>query len=580
MLQEVYGMVKHHPLFTPAQLGSLLLKNRIIMAPMTTRHADKEGYVTAHTKLYYQKRAQGGVGLITVEMAAPEKCGRHRHNELGLYDDKFLDGLRSLVHIIHAEGAKVSIQIGHGGGHTRLDISGEDPIAPSAVVHSVHEGHTELIIPQAMSLERIRQTQASFVDAAIRAQKAGFDAVEIHGAHGYLLSQFLSTVENVRSDQYGQTDENRARFSIEIIRQIKQKAPDLVVIFRMNADDFFEGGIELPQAVQMARWIEDAGADAIHVTAGHYRSQPNAAIMIPPMAAGRMPFRAYAKAVKEAVGIPVISVGRYGNPRDAMDALETGDTDFIAMGRPLLADPDWVRKVQNNEIPTPCIACNTCVDGMRDGHKLHCLVNPITGRETDYPASQPAIVGKRIGVIGAGSAGLSFAGLMAETNQVTLFEKQMDVGGSFLVAGYAPKFQTVDAVPESFAYYIESMKRNCENRGVDIQTGTDPFLDPDVLKTFDWIVIATGAQLPFGLQSVVNIMLRQGLFKAAILKLLASQNKIRNLFYYRFRRPTAKTYLDMIPKDCRVSIIGDAYNSGKASEAIKSAYDLAFSSHG
>ncbi|NDB66452.1 MAG: hypothetical protein EB015_00295 [Methylocystaceae bacterium] len=569
-------MVENHSLFQPAQLGPLSLRNRVVMASMTTRQADLEGYVTEGTLCYYQARARGGVGLITVEMAAPEKVGRHRHNELGLYDDKFIDGLKSLVGVIHSEGAKASIQIGHGGGHTRSDICGEAPIAPSAVVHSVHEGHTEYIIPQEMSIERIHQTQKSFVNAAIRARKAGFDAVEIHGAHGYLLSQFLSTVENERDDIYGNSDFNRARFSIEIVRQVKEAVPDLAIIFRMNGEDFFSGGITLKQAIQLALWIEDAGADAIHVTAGHYRSKPDAAIMIPPMAAGDTPFRSYAKAIKQAIKIPVISVGRYGNPNMAIDAINSGDADFIALGRPLLADPDWVRKAEDNLHPKPCIACNTCVDGMRDGHKLHCLVNPHTGREVDNLNQSLALRGGRIAVIGAGPAGMSFAALMAEENHVTLFEKQAEVGGSFRLAGYAPKFQTVNAVTETFEFYIQEMKIICEQKGVEIFTGLDPFSRPDCLTGFDWIVIATGAQIPFGLQPLIAHLLKSGFFKNGLMKKLASQNRIRDLFYKNLRGATGPHYQNKLNSKMRISLIGDAAKAGKASEAIKSAYALAY----
>lgn len=570
-------MANPHSLFEPARLGPITLPNRIVMASMTTRQADKEGYVTDGTLRYYQARARGGVGLITVEMAAPEKAGRHRHNELGLYSDQFLDGLRKLVATIHAEGAKAGIQLGHGGGHTRIDICGEEPIAPSAVVHSVHEGHTELIVPQAMSIERIKQTQQSFVEAAKRARAAGFDAVEIHGAHGYLLSQFLSTVENERVDDYGNSDQNRARFSIEITRLVKEAVPDLAVIFRMNGDDFFSGGIGLDQAVPFARWIEEAGADAIHVTAGHYRSQPDPAIMIPPMAAGVMPFRAYAKEIKQSISIPVISVGRYGNPRDASEAIESGDADFIALGRPLLADPDWVKKSKNNVPPRPCIACNSCVDGMRDGHKLHCLVNPETGREIEYQNRKLAMQGRRIAVIGSGPAGLSFAALMAGENQVTVFEKENQIGGSFLFAGYAPKFQTVNAVPDTLHFYANEMKRICDFKGVEFQTGFDPIAQPSSLKQYDWVVIATGAKIPFGLQKVVWYLLKNGFFKTGLMRKIASNKTVRDLFYTSLRAATGRSVQNKLKSETRVSIIGDAAQAGKASEAIKSAYALVYS---
>jgi dimethylglycine catabolism A len=185
-------------LLNPGRIGPLALKNRIIMAPMTTRKADAEGFVTDAAIAYYPARAEGGVGLITVEMASPEKAGKHRRFELGIHDDRFLPGLARLVDAIHAAGAQASIQLGHGGGHTRIDIAGETPIAPSAIPHSVQEGHTETVVPEEMTIARIAQTQAAFVAAAQRAMRAGFDAVEIHAAHGYLISQFLAPAENRR----------------------------------------------------------------------------------------------------------------------------------------------------------------------------------------------------------------------------------------------------------------------------------------------------------------------------------------------------------------------------------------------
>src|SRR5215471_17974459 len=185
-------------LLTPARIGAVEIPNRIVMPAMTTRTADDEGFVTGDTVAYYRARASGGVGLITVEMAAPEKAGRHRRREVGIYDDRFLPGLARLVTEIHRAGAKASIQLGHGGGHTRADICGETPVAPSAIPHAVFEVTDETIVPQEMSLADIRETVAAFTAAAARAQAAGFDCVEIHAAHGYLISQFLTPFENRR----------------------------------------------------------------------------------------------------------------------------------------------------------------------------------------------------------------------------------------------------------------------------------------------------------------------------------------------------------------------------------------------
>ena len=207
-------------LLTPARIGSLEVPNRIVMPAMTTRTADEEGYVTDDTIAYYLARAQGGVGLITVEMASPEKVGRHRRREVGLYDDRFLPGLTRLVDEIHGAGSKASIQLGHGGGHTRLDICGETPIAPSAIPHPVYETTFETIVPEEMTKARIAVTIAAHAAAAARARKAGFDCVEIHAAHGYLISQFHAPFENRRADAYGGSLENRARFGLEVLRAV------------------------------------------------------------------------------------------------------------------------------------------------------------------------------------------------------------------------------------------------------------------------------------------------------------------------------------------------------------------------
>src|SRR5262245_8592653 len=243
-----------NPLLTPARIGPVEIPNRIVMPPMTTRTADAEGFVTDATVAYYMARVAGGTGLITVEMAAPERAGRHRRRELGIYDDRFLPGLTRLVDEIHHGGAKASIQLGHGGGHTRVDICGETPIAPSAIPHPVYEVTFETIVPQEMSRARIAETVAAFANAAARARKAGFDCVEIHAAHGYLISQFHAPFENRRTDQYGGSLENRARFGLEVLRAVKAAVPGMPVIYRLSVEDFFAGGLPWTEGKQIALW--------------------------------------------------------------------------------------------------------------------------------------------------------------------------------------------------------------------------------------------------------------------------------------------------------------------------------------
>ena len=324
-------------LLTPARIGSVEIPNRIVMPPMTTRTADAEGYVTDDSVAYYLARARGGVGLITIEMASPEKAGRHRRREVGIYDNRFVPGLTRLVDELHHAGSKVSIQLGHGGGHTRIDICGETPIAPSAIPHPVYETTFETIVPEEMTKARIDATIAAHAAAAVRARKAGFDCVEIHAAHGYLISQFHAPFENRRTDAYGGSLENRARFGLEALRAVKAAVPGMPVIYRLSVEDFFPGGLPFDEGRRIAIWAAEAGADALHVTAGHYRSLPSAQIVLPPMTFPDATFLDFAADVKKAVAIPVIAVGRLGDPATATDAVASGKADFVALGRTLVA---------------------------------------------------------------------------------------------------------------------------------------------------------------------------------------------------------------------------------------------------
>jgi len=561
-------------LLTPARIGPVEVKNRIVMPPMTTRAADEEGFVTAETLAYYMARVEGGTGLITVEMASPEKAGRHRRGELGIYDDRFLPGLQRLVRAIHEGGAKASIQLGHGGGHTRRDICGETPVAPSAIPHPVYETTFETIIPEAMTKPRIAACVAAFAAAAARAQRAGFDCVEIHAAHGYLISQFLTPFENRRSDDYGGTLENRARFGLEVLRAVKAAAPGLGVIFRLSVEDYFPEGMPWAEGRQVAIWAAEAGADALHIAAGHYRSLPSAARQIPPMAMPDATFLPFAAGVKEAVKVPVIAVGRLGDPAMAAAAVESGKADFVALGRSLVAEPQWVEKLRRGEPARRCLACNTCVDEMRGGARLGCVVNAAAGRELFFASRKPPS-GERIAVIGAGPAGLTYASLVADGNEVTVFERANEPGGAFRYAGKAPLFQEHEANPQSFARYVDQLVRASAAKGVAFRYGTDPSRTPDLLAPFDRIVVATGARYRFGLGPFATLALDLGIARWPGLRQVFARPGFRDWFYYRARRGTADAIKRLARPGQNVVAIGDAVSAGKSKAAIASAFEAA-----
>ena len=398
--------------------------------------------------------------------------------------------------------------------------------------------------------------------------------VEIHAAHGYLISQFHAPFENLRTDEYGGLLENRARFGLDVLRAVKAAVPELGVIYRLSVDDFFAGGLTYSEGRQIAIWAAQCGADALHVTAGHYRSKPTAHRMIPPMTESDAPFIGFAADVKRAIRVPVIAVGRLGDPATATDAVASGKADFVALGRTLIADPQWVQKVKNGEPIRRCLACNTCVDDMRGGAGIGCVVNAAAGRETEFAGGRPPR-GEHIAVIGAGPAGLTYASLVAEGNSVTVFEKDGEAGGAFRYAGKAPMFQAVDASEFSFERYIADMVAACERKGVFFRFRTDVGGDAGVLAPFDRIVIATGADYRFGLGRLATALLDAGAGRWPGFAQVMCNPALRDWFYYRARRGSAERFMRLAQPGQKVVAIGDAVRAGKSKEAIASAFNAA-----
>jgi 2,4-dienoyl-CoA reductase-like NADH-dependent reductase (Old Yellow Enzyme family) len=566
-------------LFSPLAIGGVEIANRIVLAPMTTRLADADGNVTPALTAYYRARALGGVGLITVEMSSPEQAGRHRARELNLLADDALPGLRQLVAAVRGTdtGARLSIQLGHAGSRAPSHVSGEQPIAPSAIPTTVYEVESATQTPLEMTQGRIDQTTDAFVAAARRVAAAGFDMVELHASHGYLISQFLTPYENRRTDRYGGALENRARFGLDILRRIKAEVPGLPVIFRIGVEDFFEGGLRLDDGVRVGVWAAEAGADAISVSAGHYRSRPGAERMIPPMEYAEATFVDFAARVKHLVDVPVIGVGRLGDPVRAQQALQDGKLDFVALGRPLLADPQWPNKARAGLPVRRCLSCNHCVDTMRGGDPISCVVNPTTGRELEFAhASAPRR--ERIVVIGAGPAGLSYTSLVAAANDVTVLERAPIAGGALRYAGKAPRFNDVRAEEAALLTYVDELQRECRRQGARFHFGADVARFEALLRDADRVVIATGARYRLGTGPVVRRVLDAGLARSPLGARLFASEHVRRWLYYRVRRGTGAAVarrLGLPP--AKVVVIGDARSAGKARQAIVAAFDAALS---
>jgi 2,4-dienoyl-CoA reductase-like NADH-dependent reductase (Old Yellow Enzyme family) len=565
-------------LFSPIAIGAVEIPNRIVLPAMTTRLADEQGHVTEDLLAYYRARAAGGVGLVTVEMSSPERAGRHRFRELLTCDDSAIPGLTSIVDAIRSTGtgARLSIQLGHAGSRAATHVSGEPAIAPTSIPTPFYEITAGTNVPVEMDEDRIQETIDAFVSAASRVYQAGFDMVELHGAHGYLISQFLTPFENRRTDRWGGSLRNRARFGLEIIRRIKGESPRFPVVFRVGLDDFFSGGMSIADGAQVARWAADAGADAVSVTAGHYRSEPSAERMIPPMGYGAGTFVSLAERVKRSIDVPVIGVGRLGDPRLAERAVRNGQLDLVALGRPLLADPNWPRKARAGRAVRRCLACNHCVDTMRAGAPISCVVNPATGRERQFAkASGPT--GERIYVIGAGPAGLSYASLVAERNEVVVLERAARPGGALRYAAMAPRFNNVGASEASLLAYVDELHRACHEEGVTLRLDNDASAEVDGLREADRVIVASGAAYRYGIGPLVRWVLRAGVARRGLAARISSSDQVRDWLYYRARYPTGARIVRRLGLDpSKVTVIGDAAHAGKAADANRQAFEAAY----
>jgi len=473
-------MTQFKNLFSPLKYGNLNLKNRIVMAPMSV-HMTHDGSVTDQEIAFYERRARGGAGLIIIGSLLIRGDGDFG-GQLYIDKDERIDGLKKLVDTIHKHGAKVSAQIHHSGRETNARTSGYQPVCASLI-----EPETlEYDIPRVLTTKEVGDYVEYYAQAIRRAKEAGFDAVEIHCAHGYLIAQFLSPLTNKRTDKYGGSFLGRTKFITEIFQRARELVgEDYTITVRISGDELRNDGIDMDLARKNAKYLEDLGAAAISVSAEMFpfvRTCPNMF--------HKPGVNVYlSDNVKQSVKVPVMTAGRINSPQLAEEILTKQKADLIGMGRILIADPDFPMKAmkgRSDEI-VPCIGCNKgCHDRNSEDRYVKCTLNPEAGRELYFSIKQTEIP-KKVIIVGGGPAGMEAARVATlRGHKVKLFEKEQKLGGKLLLA----------AVPPYKQGYMEAVKyleREVNKLNIQVSLGCEISKEDVIREQPDVVILATGS---------------------------------------------------------------------------------------
>lgn len=462
-------------LLSPLDLGFTTLPNRVLMGSM---HVGLEEAPRGFERMaeFYATRARGGVGLMVTGGIAPNDQGRPYEGGAKLTTEAEAEQHRQVTGAVHREGAKIAMQILHFGRYAHH----ADLVAPSALQAPISP-----FTPRALSEDEVEQTVEDFVRAAALAQLAEYDGVEIMGSEGYLINEFIAAPTNQRQDRWGGEYRNRIRFPVEIVRRVRERVgPEFILIYRLSMLDLIPGGSTLAEVITLAQEIEAAGATIINTGIGWHEARiPTIATSVP-----RGAFTWVTKKVMGSVGIPMVTSNRINTPELAEQLLAEGCADLVSLARPLLADPDFVAKTGRGQSATinTCIGCNqACLDHTFSGKITSCLVNPRACHETEL-ILRPTRLRKRVGVVGAGPAGLAFAVSAAERGHaVTLFDGATEIGGQLNIARKVPGKEEFN---ETLRYYREQL----EIHGVDVRLKTTATVDTLAAEGFDEIVLATG----------------------------------------------------------------------------------------
>jgi 2,4-dienoyl-CoA reductase-like NADH-dependent reductase (Old Yellow Enzyme family) len=479
--------MKYPKLFAPGRIGTLDLPNRVVKAPTSTAMSNMDGTVSDRLLRHYRDVARGGTGLIIAEYAFVDNiASKSAHCQLGISCDEHIPGLALLAATIKEQGARAGIQLEHCG---RQKFLGTPPIKSASAVPwlALKARSGDDAIPEVLSIAEIEQIVEAFGDAVRRAVMADFDLVEIHGAHGYLITNFLSPHTNKRTDRYGGSLENRMRLLSEIIQNARRKVGrDFPLTVRLSGSDYEPDGFGVDETIEVAKMCERLGLDAIHVSGGDHHQMIH---QVSPMSIPRMHNVWAAEAIRTEIGIPVIASGSITLPEFAEAILVEGKGDFISLGRPLWADPEWTNKARDGrqEDIRPCIRCN---DGCLDRtffrfQAVGCSVNPEIGREGDLQIT-PAVQRKKVAVIGGGPAGMEAARVAKlRGHSVALFEKR-SLGG-VLFEGSVAEFKS------DLGFFSQYLSTQMKKLGVEIIT-KEAGADDIKPGQFDAVVVATGGK--------------------------------------------------------------------------------------
>ena len=468
-------------MFTPGKIGSLTLKNRIVKSPNTTAMSNQDGTVTQRLVNHYKRIAEGGVGLIVVEYTyIDDDASKSIQGQLGISRREHIPGHGWLVDQVHAAGAKICLQLEHCG---RQKFLGTAPIKSATDSSWDYVEAQYGVKPSPMTIEEIRQVVLDFGQAAKRAYSARYDMIEVHGGHGYLITNFLSPHTNWRTDEYGGSFENRSRLLLEVVDEIRRQVPrDFPLSVRLSVTDYEPDGIPVEETVELCALLEQHGVDVIHASGGHHAKQNYEVVSwFMPRALHRWGW----EKIKERVSIPVMASGALVSPDIAAEIIESGSADFVSLARAIIADPDWPKKAQENRILeiAPCIRCNDgcLLRGIDSGRSIGCTVNPDVGNEYSFPVV-PTDSPQEVAVVGGGVAGMRAAsGLADRGHRVTLFSTG-PLGGGMRRAAEVLEDRNLS---ELHAHLQHEVSR----RSIDVRIET---ADATTLRSFDSVFLASG----------------------------------------------------------------------------------------